>query len=181
MKIEIISCGEHGVEQAALASALVCETPHYGYIRKGYITSQGPCDKVKWLGVTELDTDRIRDCAQRCIDECNGILIFKSGDLTKIEENIIGLVAEAKPIYILDFQKPDDPRCVTSWALTEGVSKLYVTGRADSAGLDVFFKKTYTFMGHLIKDLNGEYARKELDNRRKGSDTKQKAKAPDEK
>ena len=182
MKLEIISCGDHGVEQGALAAAFATETKAYGYIRKGWITCQGPCEKVKHLGVVEIDTDRIRDCAQRCIDECDAILIFKSGDLSKMEENIIALNAEARPVYILDFQKPDDPRCITTWALTHGIQKLYVTGRTDQAGLDIFFKKTISIMTHVIKDLNGELKRKDLENLRKGvSIPKAKTKAPDEK
>jgi len=155
MNLTIISGGEYGVEQAGLAAAFALETPRIGYVRKGFITSQGPCEKLKFINCIELETDRLRDCAQRCIDECDAILIFKSGELSKIEENIISLNAEARPVYILDFQKPDDPRCVTTWALTQGVQKLYVTGRADQAGLDIFFKKTFAFMTHVIKEAKG--------------------------
>ena len=181
MKLEIISGGEFGVEQASLSSAFTTETLAHGYIRKGWMTSRGPCEKVKFLNVTELDTDKLRDIAQKCIDECDGVLIFRSGELSKIEENIKGLVGESKPVYEIDFQKPDDPRCVTTWALTQSIQKLYVTGRTDQEGLDIFFKKTFAFMTHVIKDLNGEFAHKELDNKRKGTAPKVKTKSPDEK
>lgn len=182
MNFEIISCGEYGSEQGCLAAAFAKETKAYGYIRKGWLTNLGPCEKVKWLGVQELETDRIRDCAQRCIDECDGILILKSGELSKIEENIISLNAEARPVYVYDYQKPDDPRCITTWMLTNSVTKLYVTGRNDQAGLDIFFKKSYALITHVISDITGELLRKDLENLKKGAVIKPtpKPKAPDE-
>lgn len=167
MKIEILSGGEYGVEQAALAAAWSLECPTKGYIRKGYITSQGPCEKVKWLGITELDTDRLRDCAQRCIDECNGVLILRSGECSKIEDNIKSLIGDSRPIMEFDFLKPADPRAITVWLLTEGITKLYITGRNDTTGLDIFYKKTLPLVTHFIKDINAELERKELEARRK--------------
>jgi hypothetical protein len=95
MKIEIISGGEYGVDQAALAAAWSRECPLKGFVRKGFITAQGPCEKLKFLGVQEIESDRLRDCAQKCIDECNGVILLHSGELGAIEENIKNLVGES--------------------------------------------------------------------------------------
>lgn len=167
MKIEIISGGEYGVEQGALAAAWSLDTPTKGYIRKGYLTSQGPCEKVKWLGVTELDSDRLRDCAQKCIDECNGVLILRSGECSKIEDNIKQLVGDKRPLMEFDFLNPTNLRLVTTWLIAEGITKLYVTGRNDSSSLNIFYNKTLQLMNHVIKDMNSDLERKELDNKRK--------------
>ena len=167
MKIEIISGGEYGTEQAAIAAAWSRECPSKGYVRKGFITSQGPCEKLKFLGIQEIESDRLRDCAQRCIEECNGVLLFRSGELSTIEENIKGLVGESRPYMEVDFLNPCDPRSVTVWLLTEGITKLYVTGKSDPKGLDIFYKKTLAFMNHVIKDINDELARKDLEARKK--------------
>ena len=172
MKIEIISGGEFGVEQASLAAAWSRECPSKGFVRKGFITAQGPCEKLKFLGVQEIESDRLRDCAQRCIDECNGVILLHSGELSAIEENIKNLVGESRPCFEYNFLNPVDPRSVTVWLLAEGVTKLYVTGRTDSKGLDIFYKKTLAFMNHIIKDINDELARKELDARKKAPSTK---------
>jgi hypothetical protein len=167
MKIEIISGGEYGVEQAALAAAWSRECPSKGFVRKGFITSQGPCEKLKFLGVQEIESDKLRDCAQRCIDECNGVILLHSGELGAIEENIKNLVGESRPCFEYDFLNPVDPRSITVWLLTEGVTKLYVTGKSDPSGLDIFYKKTLTLMNHVIKDINDEFARNELEAKKK--------------
>ena len=171
MKLEIINSAEYGVEQAALGAALLFNCPTNGFIRKGYLTMQGPCEKVKYLGVKELETDRIRDCVQSCIDECNGVLLFKSGDYSSLEQNIVSLVGESKPMMEIDFLNPVNVRRVTTWALAEGITKLYVTGRNDSKGLNIFYNKTLEFMKKFIKDLTEEFDRIELDNLRKGKTT----------
>lgn len=167
MKIEIVSGGEYGVEQAALAAAWSRECPSKGYVRKGFITSQGVCEKLKFLGVQEIESDRLRDVAQRCIEECNGVLLFRSGDLTSIEENIKGLVGESLPYMEVDFLNLCDPRSVTIWLLSEGITKLYVTGKYDAKGLDIFYKKTLAYMNHVINDINSEFAIKELTEKKK--------------
>lgn len=172
MKLEILSGCEFGVEQGCIAAAWILETPTKGYARKGFITSRGACDKIKHLGVSELETDRLRDCAQKCIDECNGVLLFRSGDLTSIEENVKKLVGESRPYMEIDFLNSPDPRSVTVWLLSEGITKLYVTGRVDPIGLDIFYKKAYNYMSHVIKDINGEFVRSELNERRKHSTQK---------
>lgn len=167
MKIEIISGGEHGVEQAALAAAWSLECPLKGYIRRGFITSQGPCEKLKFLGVQEIESDRLRDCAQRCIDECNGVLLFHSGELSSIEENIKNLVGESRPYMEMNFLNPCNPRSVAVWLLSEGITQLYVTGRSDSTGLDIFYKKALAYMNRVINDINHEFSIKELEEKKK--------------
>lgn len=167
MKIEIISGGEYGVEQAAIAAAWSRECPIKGYVRKGFITSQGQCEKLRFLGVKELNTERIRDCAQRCIDECNGVLLFRSGELSTIEENIKNLIGESRPYMEYDFLNPISIRPITVWLLSEGITSLYVTGRTDSKGLNIFYKKTLDVMNRLIKDVNEEFSRNELERLRK--------------
>lgn len=167
MKIEIISGGEYGVEQASLAAAWSRDCPLKGFVRKGFITSQGPCEKLKFLGVKEIESDRLRDCAQRCIDECNGVLLLRSGELGVIEENIKGLIGESKPYFEYDFLNPVDLRTITLWLLTEGITKLYVTGKSDPNGLDIFYKKTLALMNHVIKDVNDELTRNELNEKKK--------------
>jgi hypothetical protein len=165
--IKIISDGETGVGQAALAAAFLCDTEYIGYVRAGYITCNGPCEKLKHLNCQTLETDRLRDCAQKCIDECNGVLIFRSGECSKIEDNVKSLIGESRPVMEFDFLKPIDPRSITVWLLTEGITKLYVTGRNDTMGLDIFYNKALPLMTHIIKDINNELERKELDNKRK--------------
>lgn len=172
MKLEILSGGEFGTEQGCGAAAWTLECPTKLYVRKGFMTAQGPCEKLKFLGAVELESERLRDCAQRCIDECNGVILFRSGDLTSLEENIKKLVGDSRPYMEVDFLNMCDPRSVTVWLLAEGITKLYVTGRADSTGLDIFFKKSLSFMSHVIKDINGEFVRNELETRKKRPSSK---------
>ena len=166
MKIEILCGGEFGSEQGAVAAAWNLDCPLKMFVRKNFITSNGKCEKLKFLGAEEIDSDRIRDCVKRCVDECNGVLLFRSGNLTQTENNVRLLVGDSRPYMEVDFLNPCDVRSVTVWMLSEGITKLYVTGKMDSQNLNIYFKRTFDFMLTLIKDINREFEFAELEKRK---------------
>ena len=77
MKFKIVSGGQTGIDQAALAEAVAAEVPYSGWIPKGRRTEAGTLD-AKYTAMQEMPTDDYRKRTRQMFDE----------NLAKYDKNI---------------------------------------------------------------------------------------------
>ena len=79
MKFKIVSGGQTGIDQAALAAAVAAEVPYSGWIPKGRRTEAGTLD-AKYTAMQEMPTDDYRKRTRQNVVDSDATLILTRGE-----------------------------------------------------------------------------------------------------
>ena len=79
MKFKIVSGGQTGIDQAALAAAVAAEVPYSGWIPKGRRTEAGTLD-AKYTAMQEMPTDDYRKRTRQNVVDSDATLILTWGE-----------------------------------------------------------------------------------------------------
>ena len=79
MKFKIVSGGQTGIDQAALAAAVAAEVPYGGWVPKGRRTEVGTLD-AKYTAMQEMPTDDYRKRTRQNVVDSDATLILTRGE-----------------------------------------------------------------------------------------------------
>ena len=79
MEFKIVSGGQTGIDQAALAAAVAAEVPYGGWVPKGRRTEAGSLD-AKYTAMQEMPTDDYRKRTRQNVVDSDATLILTRGE-----------------------------------------------------------------------------------------------------
>jgi hypothetical protein len=127
----IVSGGQTGVDRAALDAAIALGIPHGGWCPRGRLAEDGAIPSRYQLGETDSEDYPVR--TERNVIDSDGTLILYRGRLwggTELTRRLA--VKHAKPLLLVDLDKPLTPKAFRQWLHAHAVRVLNVAGPRES-------------------------------------------------
>jgi len=153
---KIISSGQMGAEQGALASAFKNNCPTGGLIPKGYKVNSGFDPTLSLFNLTESENVKLGDCVVENIKISNGTIVFiKNIDKVSVPEEFAkikcGEIGKSCLVYPLDGSV--SVNAIRIFLKDHNISYLHVTGGQDSSRTKYMFNSVFNIIDKLLETL----------------------------
>ena len=151
---KLVSGGQTGVDQAALAAAIRCGLPHGGWCPKGRIAENGIIPSR--YSLVETDDSGYSTRTKLNIRDSDGTLIVVPDSLKNISDGTILTMQEAKgkekPYFIVQLSSAPSIDRITTWLAENNIKVLNVAGPRESKSPGCY-NLTLSFLEHVFTVL----------------------------
>ena len=129
MEFKIVSGGQTGIDQAALAAAVAAEVPYGGWVPKGRRTEAGTLD-AKYAAMQEMSTDDYRKRTRQNVVDSDATLILTRGEPSGgTAETIEFCKQHQKPYRVYDLAQNVADLLPPHWVVELLIELVNETGR----------------------------------------------------
>ena len=156
---EITATGFKGASQGGLAAGFGKDLKTSGFAPKGYKLPGGQNESLKYLGLEEHESEKIRDVVESNLFKCDAVLFFCTNQLSEMEQNILEMVDILNiPLLKVLITKPLDKRVVTNFIIHNKVKILHISGKTDRHDDKSVYTFVRTYLTNIIEELELDYS-----------------------